>query len=117
MAAAGSSIFYRIAGVSGFVAVVAGAYGAHAPQFMKQEGKIHQKVMETGNLYHLIHTLGLLAVPFSNRPNLTGGLMCAGMVLFSGSCYLAAITQNRRNGLLAPIGGVTLMAAWLTLLL
>jgi uncharacterized membrane protein YgdD (TMEM256/DUF423 family) len=51
------------------------------------------------------------------RPNLTGGLTLAGLLLFSGSCYTAALRQDRAFGRLAPYGGFSLIAAWLSLLL
>ena len=46
-----------------------------------------------------------------------GGLASAGILLFSGSCYAAALTQNRGNGKLAPFGGFSFIFAWLALAL
>ena len=51
------------------------------------------------------------------RPNFVGGLAAAGIALFSGSCYLAALKQDRSYGRLAPYGGFAFMAAWLALAL
>lgn len=44
-----------------------------------------------------------------------GGLAAAGILLFSGSCYAAALTGNRSNGKLAPFGGFSFIFAWLAL--
>lgn len=38
------------------------------------------------------------------RPNVVGGLTAAGIVLFSGSCYAAALTEDKTKGMLAPYG-------------
>lgn len=51
------------------------------------------------------------------RPNLVGGLAAAGILLFSGSCYAAALKEDRALGKLAPYGGFAFMAAWLALAL
>ncbi|KXJ29700.1 transmembrane protein 256 homolog [Exaiptasia diaphana] len=117
VASVGQSVFYKIAGVSGFFAVIAGAYGSHAPSLNKPEAVKYKEVMQTGNLYHLVHTIVLLAVPFANKPKLVGGIFVTGMTLFSGSCYVVALAQNRKLGRLAPVGGTLLMAGWLAFLL
>jgi len=44
-----------------------------------------------------------------------GGLFAGGITLFCGSCYAAALTQDRANGKLAPYGGGMLIAGWLAL--
>lgn len=113
----GSSFFYKIAGVSGFLATALAAYGSHAPSMSKPEDKNFKEIFMTGNRMHFLHTLMLLAVPLTNRPQLTGSLVCAGMLLFSGSCYLKGLTKNKWNGRLAPVGGFLLMGGWLSLLL
>jgi uncharacterized membrane protein YgdD (TMEM256/DUF423 family) len=43
------------------------------------------------------------------------GLLLAGIVLFSGSLYLLAVTGNRILGAITPLGGVSFIAAWLML--
>jgi len=45
----------------------------------------------------------------------TGWLLLAGIVLFSGSLYLLAITGARMLGAVTPFGGVSFIAAWVTL--
>jgi len=80
-------------------------------------------VYEKGVFYHFIHALGMLAVPLLVRAGLisesagnwTGWLLLAGIVLFSGSLYVLAITGERTLGAVTPFGGVAFIAAWVTL--
>src|SRR3546814_10322968 len=75
-------------------------------------------VWQTGVLYHLIHALGLFVVAllgarFGSALLSTAGLvMFAGIVLFSGSLYLLAVTGTRWLGAVTPLGGVAFLLAW-----
>ncbi|QDZ18103.1 hypothetical protein HOP50_01g06070 [Chloropicon primus] len=104
----------KVAGLSGALAVGLGAYGAHG---FKPENAVYKEVYRTGNQYHLLHSALLATAPLSKRPNLFGGLCSGGILLFSGSCYATALSENREFGKLAPVGGMSLIAAWLTLVL
>ena len=109
------SSWTRVAGASGALSVGLGAYGAHG---FKPENKAYEKVFETWNKYHLIHSVFLAAAPHvSRKPNLTAGLATFGIAAFSGSCYASSIAENRDYGKLAPFGGFALIGAWLSLLL
>lgn len=108
-----ASIFHKIVGVSGAVAIALGAYGSHASSLNQDDVKKFKESFMTGNLYHHLNNLALLAVPFANRPNLVGSLICGGILLFSGSCYLVGLKQDKYFGKLAPVGGYLLMAGWL----
>ncbi|CAO1413789.1 unnamed protein product [Diamesa serratosioi] len=111
-----SSIFLRLAGLSGMSAVILGAYGAHVP-FKSSEGTRDLKaVFETANRYHFIHSVALMAVPLTKRPYLTGSLMLTGVVLFSGTCYYSSLYNDQRFNKLAPIGGVALILAWASIM-
>ncbi|XP_031568462.1 transmembrane protein 256 homolog [Actinia tenebrosa] len=112
----GKSIFFKLAGVSGVLGVALGAYGAHGPSLNKPGAEKFKEVFKTANLYHLVHTVALLAAPLAQRPNLVGGLIFTGMTLFSGSCYVVALSQNRKLGILAPFGGTLLMIGWASFL-
>lgn len=61
--------FVRIAGLLGASAVVLGAYGAHK-SYPKEKGADLQRIFETGNRYHFLNTLGLLAVPLCRYPKI-----------------------------------------------
>src|SRR5690349_14791176 len=103
------------------LAVSIGAFGAHGLQ-----GRLDPystAVYEKAVFYHFIHALGLLAVPLLVRAGLltessgnwTGWLLLSGIVLFSGSLYVLAITGIRNLGAITPFGGVSFNAAWLVL--
>lgn len=113
-----SSIFIRIAGFSGATAVILGAYGAHK-QWNKDPNKPNRDpkaIFETANRYHFFHSIALMATPLAKRPYLTGSLLAAGMFLFSGTCYYAALTNDERYNRLAPLGGTLLILGWVSLM-
>jgi uncharacterized membrane protein YgdD (TMEM256/DUF423 family) len=107
----------RTAAILGFIGVALGAFGAHALR-----GRVAPEMIEvwkTGVLYHLLHTLALLAVAALGakvaRPRLVAGLFLAGIAIFSGSLYLLVLTDVRVLGAVTPLGGLSLMAGWITL--
>eukprot|EP00128_Syssomonas_multiformis_P017977 Colp12_sorted_trinity150504_noHs@14147 len=112
------SIFFKLAGVSGALAVGLGAYGAHG---FKPSDDYYKMVFQRASNYHMIHTVALLAVPLiprAPRKNLiTGGLFTAGIILFSGSCYMIALSESKTLARVAPYGGFSLIFGWLSLLL
>ena len=96
--------------------VILGAFGAHGlRERLTPEMLV---VFETGVRYHLIHGLGLLAIAWaaSRWPdtyvNIAGYLFVAGILIFSGSLYVLAITVIRWLGAITPIGGVCLIIGW-----
>src|SRR5580704_1483967 len=98
------------------IAVMLGAFGAHGLR-----GRIDDYSMgvyERAVLYHFVHALGLLVVSMMPaRPGLNwvAWLLVAGIVLFSGSLYVLAITGVRTLGAITPFGGVAFIAAWVML--
>jgi len=98
--------------------VVLGAFGAHA--LRARLSPDHLEVYRTGVLYHLIHAVALVAVAGVadrlRRPTLTIALFGGGVLIFSGSLYALAITGVRTWGAVTPIGGVALIAGWLSML-
>jgi uncharacterized membrane protein YgdD (TMEM256/DUF423 family) len=105
--------------VSAFVAVAAGAFGAHALRARLSPDLL--AVFETGARYQMYHALGLLAVAWAASrwpgpwPPRAGWLFLAGTVLFSGSLYALALTGVRWLGAITPLGGVAFLAGWLCL--
>lgn len=103
------------------LAVGLGAFGAHGLKGLLDERQM--SVYEKAVFYHFVHALGLLIVSFLPKtgtfsPFATSwvcGLLLAGIVLFSGSLYLLAVTGARGFGAITPIGGVCFIAAWLAL--
>src|SRR6187401_667197 len=102
----------RIAGVCGFFGVALGAFGAH---LLKDKLAIAgtAAIWQTAVLYHLVHTVVLLAMAFRTEVNRwIFGLFFAGIVLFSGSLYVLALTDFTKLGAITPIGGACFLAGW-----
>jgi len=99
------------------VAVMLGAFGAHALQSQLTAKQLAS--FQTGVHYHMLHSLGLLLVGIVAQVTAAGArlrwsarLMLAGIAFFSGSIYLMTAGAPRWLGMVAPIGGVSFMVAW-----
>lgn len=98
------------------LAVAAGAFGAHGLRARLDPAML--TVFETAARYQMYHALALLATGGACvfRPSraalLAGWLFAAGIVVFSGSLYLLALTGARGLGAITPLGGVAFMAGW-----
>ena len=105
-----------VAGVLLALGITAGAVGTHALRARLTPDQL--ELFETGVRYHLYNALGLLgigAVRLSHDSpllRLSGLAIVTGIVLFSGSLYLAAFGVLRPI-LLPPLGGLMLIAGWL----
>jgi len=112
--------FFLIASLLGGLSVALGAFGAHGLR-----GRIEESLLanyQTGVSYMFYHTLALFAVvlalgkwPASTLPVWAGWLFIAGIVLFSGSLFVMALTGMRWLGAITPIGGAAFIAGWLLL--
>jgi uncharacterized membrane protein YgdD (TMEM256/DUF423 family) len=104
-----------VAALSGFFAVAFGAFGAHALH-SRFDALGTLSVWQTGVLYHLVHAVVLLVIsrwePF---PRLAFWLILWGLVLFSGSLYLLAVTKILWIGAITPLGGLGMLGGWLAL--
>jgi uncharacterized membrane protein YgdD (TMEM256/DUF423 family) len=112
-----AKLFLILGAVNAALVVMFGAFGAHALKTRLPAEML--AVYQTGVHYHLFHALGLLVVgllatqlPASGYLKWSGGLMLAGIVLFSGSLYLMSVAGWRALGMVTPFGGVAFMAAW-----
>ena len=111
---------FALAGaVSAFIAVAAGAFGAHALRARLPPDLL--AVFETGARYQMYHALALLAVAWAATRwpavpvRAAGWLFIGGTLLFSGSLYLLALTGTRWLGAITPIGGLLFLAGWAAL--
>ena len=114
-----SQVWIQVAGVLGATGVALGAFGAHALKTRLTPEQL--SAWETGVLYHLLHTVVLLALGLyaaaTQRPVTPAApLFAAGIVLFSGSLYALALGGPRLFGPVTPIGGLCLIAGWIALL-
>ncbi len=106
-----------LGGANAFFSVALGAFGAHGLR-----GQIPDRLLavyHTGVEYQMYHALALFAVGAwmertsgARYGNLAAGLLLTGILLFSGSLYLLAITGNRSLGIVTPIGGMAFLAGW-----
>jgi len=105
----------RIAALLGFLAVALGAFGAHGLQKTFAQYNTAE-IWKTAAFYHIIHAV-MLFVLATRQPVRTGPWLCffSGIVIFSGSLYLLAVTNVKWLGAITPVGGLCLMAGWLWL--
>jgi uncharacterized membrane protein YgdD (TMEM256/DUF423 family) len=103
------------------LAVGIGAFGAHGLKGRLDDYSMG--VYEKAVLYHFFHALGLLIVSILPR---TGALqqsaatwicslLLAGILLFSGSLYILALSGVKALGAVTPFGGLAFLAAWFLL--
>lgn len=107
------------AGISGFLAVALGAFGAHGLQARLADAADAAKRLgwwQTGAHYHLMHALalGLVALVVARAPvaRFAGIAFVLGSLLFSGSLYVMALGGPRWLGAVTPFGGLSLLAGW-----
>jgi uncharacterized membrane protein YgdD (TMEM256/DUF423 family) len=108
-------LWTMLAAASGFVAVAAGAFGAHGVQDPQAKAWL-----ATGAQYQLTHALAVFACLVLWR--MGGGtaavaawLFLAGAAIFSGTLYAMAFGAPRILGAVTPIGGLLLLAGWAVL--
>jgi uncharacterized membrane protein YgdD (TMEM256/DUF423 family) len=106
----------------GFLGVAFGAFGAHALRNRLSPEML--TVFETGVRYQMYHSFAILIVAAAmghfgdaRLLPLAGWLFTAGIVFFSGSLYLLALTDVRTLGAITPIGGLLFLAGWACLAL
>jgi len=108
--------FIALGALLALLAVAIGAFGAHALKpLLTPEAKIWY---QTGVTYHMFHALGLILIGLlaqlqpQAKLKLAGYSLLVGVVLFSGSLYLMAITQIRWLGAITPLGGLAFLVGW-----
>jgi uncharacterized membrane protein YgdD (TMEM256/DUF423 family) len=100
------------------VAVALGAYSAHATRAALHPDAA--RLLQTAVLYQLVHGLGLLIAGVIARQGASRWLMATailhstGIVLFCVPLWVLALS-GRSLGLAAPVGGMALIAGWVTL--
>lgn len=101
-----------------FVSVACGAFGAHGLRARLSERMLAN--WETAARYQMTHALGLLALGAlaaqrGAAVDPAGVAFNVGIVIFSGSLYLMALTGVTRLGAITPLGGLALLLGWLLL--
>lgn len=112
-----SRILFGTGAALALLAVAAGAFGAHALRARLPADRL--ETWELAARYQMIHALALLAFAWAATQwqrfpaALAGGLVIAGVLVFSGTLYALALGAPRWFGAITPIGGVALLVAWL----
>jgi uncharacterized membrane protein YgdD (TMEM256/DUF423 family) len=98
------------------MAITLGAFGAHA--LKEQLAGKYLETFEVGVRYQFYNALGLMLIALVAKNfekldlKLVGQMILAGTILFSGNCYLYAITQIKTFAMIVPIGGSIMIAGW-----
>lgn len=112
-------IFLLCGALSAFVAVAAGAFGAHGLKNSLSAEML--AIFETGARYQMYHAFALIAAAwvYSRFPSqivaVAGYSFIAGTILFSGSLYALSLTETRWLGAITPLGGLGFLIGWLCL--
>ena len=112
-----AKLFITLGSLSGMLAVVFGAFGAHG--LRNRLDAYFMGVFETAVQYHFYHALAILAVgvialsqPQTVMLKSAGWLFLIGTLVFSGSLYLLALTGIKWLGAITPLGGLAFIAGW-----
>ena len=113
--------YLMIGVISGCIVVIVGAFGAHAlNEILDDYGKsIYNKAV----LYHMFHSIAILILGLINKIqpeiqlSMAGWSFVFGIILFSGSLYIIAITGIKSLGIITPIGGILFIIGWVFLIL
>jgi uncharacterized membrane protein YgdD (TMEM256/DUF423 family) len=102
----------RIAAGAGFLAVALGAFGAHGfKEILTENGTT--TIWEKAVFYHFIHAVMLFVI--AGRKPLASGAwwsFLVGIVIFSGSLYLLAVTNVKWLEAITPVGGLSFLIGW-----
>ena len=101
----------RLAAFSGFSAVALGAFGAHGLQRVLLQCQTVE-TWKTAVLYHLTHSLLLLFLAGKAQYRTAWICVMVGVLIFSGSLYVLALTGVKWLGAITPLGGMLLLAGW-----
>ena len=112
-------LFFALGALAAFIGVALGAFAAHGLKSRIDPNML--ATFEVGVRYQMYHALALLAVAWAcakwpgTLTNTAGWLFVAGIVVFSGSLYVLAVTGVRWLGAITPLGGLAFLAGWLCL--
>ena len=115
-------LFIILGALNAFLSVALGAFGAHGLE--KTVEPKYLEIWKTGVQYQMFHATGLLVIgvllgkmPANTLLSWSGWLMLIGIIIFSGSLYVLAVTQISVLGAITPLGGVSFLAAWVLLII
>tara|TARA_Y100000590_G_C15525822_1_gene941188 strand:- start:302 stop:670 length:369 start_codon:yes stop_codon:yes gene_type:complete len=104
-----------------FLTVILGAFGAHALKDTLDE--YEKSIFDKAVLYQMFHGVSILIVSIINNFfneidfSLVIWFFTFGVIIFSGSLYVLAITKAKWLGMITPIGGFLFIFGWLALII
>lgn len=101
-------LLVRLAALSGAIAVMAGAFGAHGASGKAAEW------LKTGGQYELIHALAAVLASQMGA-ELVAALLLGGSMLFAATLYAMAFGAPHWLGAITPLGGLAMILGWLLL--
>ena len=112
-----AKIFLLAGTIGGFLSVTLGAFAAHELKKHLTVPLLNTfKVAVEYQFYHslalILIALTLLLKPETSQFQTAGWFIVAGIILFSGSLYTIALTNNSAFGPVTPLGGVFLLIGW-----
>jgi uncharacterized membrane protein YgdD (TMEM256/DUF423 family) len=134
---ASQRLWGTVGAISAALAIVLGAFGAHGIEdvlldvhataepkhvagFEMPASYKYLQDFRTAAYYHLVHSLAIILTGLLGRRgkarifgHAAAGCFAVGVVLFSGSLYLLALTGLKWLGMVAPVGGLLLIAGWI----
>lgn len=115
-------VFLILGALNALLSIALGAFGAHG-----LEGKLSERMMEVYRKavqYHMMHSLGLIFVALlterlagTSLIQWAGWIMLAGIIIFSGSLYVLAMTGISALGAITPLGGIAFLISWFLIIL
>lgn len=107
--------WFRVGALAMALGVVIGAFGAHG--LKDKLSSASMEIFQTAVFYHLVHALALVVLGVHEGPQRpqsgsSGGLLLAGIFLFSGSLYLYSLLGWTWLGAVTPFGGMCFILGW-----
>jgi uncharacterized membrane protein YgdD (TMEM256/DUF423 family) len=113
-------LWMAMGGVFGFLTVAGGAFGAHALKAHLTPERL--TTFDTGTRYGQVHAVLLVVIALlaatkpSTALDVAGASISLGIVLFTGSLWMLAVTQIRWFGPITPLGGLAFLVGWTALI-
>ena len=111
--------FISIGAILGVFVVILGAFGAHGLKDLLDD--YGQSIYDKAVLYHMFHSIAILIVGIIQKSvpdlelQLSGLFFLLGIIIFSGSLYVLAISGIKWLGIITPVGGLLFIMGWFLL--
>lgn len=112
-----TKLWIIISGICGFTGVALGAFGAHGLRNILTPDML--EIYKTGVTYHLLHSIAILAIALSGKTKFLNSALffLIGIILFSFSLYLYAVTGTMIFAMITPVGGISFLIGWMFLII